>query len=104
MKLIYTKAFMDDLIGTVEYIKRDSPIAAKSFERRVRNKIKSLKKFPYMGKAMTEPQLQGIRILIIGNYLAFYEVNSKEKTIYLHAFCHGAKDYPNMFKKYNRTP
>lgn len=52
-----------------------------------------------MGKVADDPRLQGIRILVIGNYLVLYEVKSDQNVVYLHGFCHAARDYPNIFKK-----
>ncbi|MFQ6114897.1 MAG: type II toxin-antitoxin system RelE/ParE family toxin [bacterium] len=99
LKLVYSKESMDDLAEIVEYIKKDSLNAAKIFEHNLRKKIKLLKQFPEMGKVADDPRLQGIRILVIGNYLVLYEVESDQNVVYLHGFCHGARDYPNMFKK-----
>ncbi|MFQ5637309.1 MAG: type II toxin-antitoxin system RelE/ParE family toxin [bacterium] len=99
LKLVYSEEFIEGVTETIEYIKKDSPQAAKIFERTVRKKIRLLKKFPKIGKILDDPRLKAIRILIIGNYLVLYEIISDEELIYLHAFCHGARDYPNIFKK-----
>jgi len=97
-KLVFSPEFMNNLTETIEYIKRDSVDAAKIFHRNVRKKITLLKKFPEMGRTADDPRLRGIRILVIGNYLVLYEVITNESAIYLHGFCHGARDYPNIFK------
>lgn len=99
MKLIFSQEFVDDFSASIEYIKIDSPHAAKVFARKVYEKIKLLKKFPEIGKALDEPNLESIRILIIGNYLVLYEIKSDENAVYLHGFCHGARDYPNVYKE-----
>ena len=101
LKLIYSKEFLDDLLETVDFIKEDNYRASKIFENNVRKRIKQLKKFPEMGKKADDSRLFGIRILIIGNYLVLYEVDYNKNSIYLHGFCHGARDYPNLFKKIN---
>ena len=98
MKLIYTEEFTNSFLETIEYIKQESPGAAKIFALKVHDKIKLLKKFPEIGKQSDDYRLAGIRILIIGNYLILYEVKQKEKLIGLHFFCHGARDCPNLFK------
>jgi addiction module RelE/StbE family toxin len=98
MKLYYSKEFVDDFLATVEYIKRENPQAARTFTKRINEKIKLLKKNPEMGKVLDEPELEGIRLLITGNYLVFYEMEPNENVIYLHGFCHGARDYPTIYK------
>lgn len=97
-KLVYSNEFVDGLTQILEHIKKDSLEAARLFERNVRKKIKLLKQFPEMGRIANDARLDGIRILVIGNYLLLYEIIKKERRIYLHAFCHGARDYPNLFK------
>ena len=101
LELVYSREFMDGLAETVEYIKQDSLHTAKIFQRNIRKRIRLLKQFPEMGKVADDPRLQGIRILVIGNYLVLYEVKLKEQLVTLHGFCHGARDYPNIFGKLN---
>ena len=97
-KLAYSQTYLDGLKETVEYIKNDSPHTAKIFERNVRKKVRLLKNFPAMGQASTDNRLDGIRILVVGNYLILYEVIHEQKSVKLHVFCHGARDYPNLYK------
>ena len=98
IRLIYTEEFTNSFLETIEYIKQENPNAAKIFARKVIDKIKLLKKFPEIGKQSDDFRLTGIRLLIIGNYLILYEDKQEEKLIYLHLFCHGVRDYPNIFK------
>ncbi|MBC8182822.1 type II toxin-antitoxin system RelE/ParE family toxin [candidate division KSB1 bacterium] len=98
VRLIYTEEFTNSFLETIEYIKQESPNSAKLFARKVSDKIKLLKTFPEIGKQSEDFRLAGIRILIIGNYLILYEYIQKEKLVYLHLFCHGARDYQNIFK------
>ena len=50
-----------------------------------------------MGKQIDDPHLPGIRMLIIGNYLVLFEIQTKENVVHLHRFFHGGRDYPNLF-------
>ena len=102
MKLLYSKEFLNDLTNAIEYIQRDSPQAAKSFARKIHDKIKLLKKNPEIGKALEEVGLTGFRLLIIGNYLVLYEIQLDENLVYLHGFCHGARDYPMIYRNLNK--
>lgn len=67
-KLIYSLEFVNGLTEACEYIKKDNPRAARSFARRLPKRIKLLKDFPEMGRAATDARLEGVRILVIGNY------------------------------------
>jgi len=98
MKLIYTEEFTNSFLEKIKYIKQESPCAAKIFAWKVHDKIKLLKKYSEIGKKPDCYRLESIRLLIIGNYLILHEVKQKEKLIWLHLFCHGARDYPNIFK------
>ena len=99
VQLIYTEEFSNSFFETIEYIKQENPNAATNFTRKVNDKIKLLKTFPEIGKQSEDFRLSGIRILIIDNYLILYEDKQAEKLIYLHLFCHGARDYPNIFRE-----
>ena len=101
LKLVYSKEFAEDLREVVEHIKKDSLRAAKIFESNVRKRTRPLKEFPEMGKIPGDFRLGGIRILVIGNYLVLYEVKSEDNQVYLHGFCHGARDYASIFKELN---
>jgi addiction module RelE/StbE family toxin len=98
MKLVYSEEFYNDFQNVIEYIKLDNPKAARNFAEKVINRIKQLKKHPEMGRQVDDPRLEGIRLLVVGNYLVLYEVKTGENAIYLHGFCHGARDYPNVFR------
>lgn len=102
-ELIYSQEYVDGLTETLKYIKEDSPHAAKIFERNVRKNVRLLKTFPEMGHTSKDERLQGIRILVIGNYLLLYEVIPDREAVYLHAFCHGARNYPNLYKDLSRV-
>ena len=56
-----------------------------------------LKRFPEMGKQIADPRFSGIRMLIIGNYLVLYEIQTEENVVHLHRFFHGVRDYPKLF-------
>lgn len=99
MNLIYSEQFLQDLGAVLEYIKKDNPQAARAFKQKILEKARLLKKYPELGKNIDDPRLPGIRILIIGNYLALYEIKKDEQAVHLHTFCHGARDYPNLYKR-----
>jgi len=98
IKLIYSENFFSGLKEIVDYISQDNPGAARAVARRINDRIKTLKKFPEMGKLQNDARLQNIRILIVGNYLILYEFKSEDKIIYLHGICQGAVDFQNLFK------
>ena len=101
-QLIYSQVFVDDLTKVLEHIAKESSHSAKIFERNLRKKIKLLKQFPEIGRTSDDPRLEGIRIFVVGNYLVLYEVLPGKESVYLHAFCHGARDYPNIYKSLPR--
>lgn len=97
MRLIFSEEFYDDFRSVIEYIKLDSPQSAQNLAKKVMEKIKILKRNPEIGTQANDPRLEGIRSVIIGNYLVLYEIKSEAQVVYLHRFFHGARDYPNLF-------
>ena len=99
MNLSFSREFYNDFNDVIDYIKRDNPQAAKAFARKVLAKIRLLKDHPELGKVIDDPRLKGIRILIIGNYIVLYEIDIKKDNALIHGFCHGARDYPSIYKE-----
>ena len=102
MNLIFSREFYNDFNDVIDYIKRDNPLAARNFARKVLDRIKLLKDHPELGKEIDDPRLKGIRILIIGNYIVLYEIDTKKDNVLIHGFCHGARDYPSIYKEVSK--
>jgi toxin ParE1/3/4 len=91
--LRYFKTAERDLLNILEYIKRDKPQAAHDFINKTDAKISLLMNNPKLGIIPKDERLQklGYRILIIDNYLVFY--NIRGKTIQIRRVLHGARRY-----------
>ncbi len=79
MELIYTQEAVKDLIRLREFIESKNPQAAERIAKELMKGIGQLKSFPLMGLQVEEaPNPEMIRDLIIGKYIARYQVNSNE--------------------------
>ena len=76
MKLIYTHEAVKDLIRLREFIESKNPQAAERIANELMRGIRQLKSFPFMGVQVEEaPNPEMIRDLIIGKYIARYQVS-----------------------------
>lgn len=89
----YLPIAQEDLIGIVEYIQVDDPLAGRTFLDKVDQTIAKLENFPYMGSIPKDIRLMHLnyRILIIGNFLVFYVV--LDETIEIRRILHGKRRY-----------
>ena len=68
----------NDLNEIIDYIAQDSIEYALSFYDRVRERIKSLEKFPKMGRRVPELDDPDMRELILSNYRLIYRINDEK--------------------------
>jgi len=90
--LIYPSA-KQDLLDIIDYINTLSPEAALKQYDNLTQKIGSLKEMPERCPKCKEPQLamKGYRMLIVGNYIVFFIVNSN--TVQIRRILYGARKY-----------
>ena len=74
MKLFWTETAKQDLLSIKRYIAIDSPIAAKRWVKRLRERARNTLHTPLAGRAVPELSREDIRELIEGNYRIVYQV------------------------------
>ena len=89
----YLPAAEKDLLDILDYIARDNPDAARAFVDRVEHTIGRLAFFPRSGRQPLDARLRrlGYRVLVVGDYLAFYVVSGR--TVQIRRVIHGARRY-----------
>ncbi|MGB3457958.1 MAG: type II toxin-antitoxin system RelE/ParE family toxin [Halobacteriota archaeon] len=92
-KIEYLPIAQEDLIDIFEYIKDDNPDAAANFIERIDKAVSKLESFPLLGTIPKDERLQmfGYRMLVIGNYLAFYVIRGN--IIEIRRIIHGSRKY-----------
>ena len=89
MRLIFSKAAVNDLVRVREFIAKHNPDAANRVSQRLRGAIKGLVNNPQIGPPV--PDLPGeIRELIFGKYIARYEVRTN--SLYVFRIWHGKEN------------
>ncbi len=76
LPIVYLGKAQLDLIDILKYIEKDSPAHVQSWIDRIDRSIGHLAAFPSSGVIPKDERLaaQGYRIVVIGEYLAFYVV------------------------------
>jgi toxin ParE1/3/4 len=90
---MYTVVFSDpadrDILQIVEYIAADNPEAAKRFGAKLLDLALSLSELPHRGSRVKKRL--GQRKLILGDYLIYYRIAEKSRTVEILRFLHGAQ-------------
>lgn len=94
-KLVITSTAERDLNDIAEYIANDlsSPKAAIDFIERVENCYENISLNPHMYPFCENDKLNKYRKALIKNYIMFYRVDDKAKSIYIMRFIYGGRDY-----------
>ena len=81
-----------DLVDLVSYLTTENSRAATEVLDRIEARLAALQSRPFVGRVPHNPKLTalGYRVLVIDNYLVFYEV--KGNTVLVHRILHGARD------------
>jgi toxin ParE1/3/4 len=89
----YLPTAEEDLEDIFDYIMLDNPSAAASMLEKFDDLISQLAHNPHLGVAPRDDRLRklGYRMLIIGDYLAFYVV--KSRMVQIRRIIHGARNY-----------
>ena len=89
MKLKFTASARVQLLEGLEYIRKDSPAAARRFREEAEKALRRLEEFPDSGRSIPEfPDLPH-REVIVSSYRFFYRVVGK--TVWVVAVWHGAR-------------
>ena len=89
MKVKFTPSARTQFLDGLEYIRQDSPTAARQFREKTESVLRRLEKFPESGRSI--PELPGLphREVIVGPYRFFYRVVGQ--TVWDVAVWHGAQ-------------
>lgn len=89
MKVKFTPSARAQFLEGLEYIRQDSPTAARQFREKAETVLRRLEEFPESGRSIPEfPDLPH-REVIVRPYRFFYRVSGK--TIWVVAVWHGAQ-------------
>lgn len=102
-KVVITNPAEEDLQKAVSYIANDlkNIVAAKNLLNEVEGTINSLSEMPNRFHIVDDELLasQGIRMVQIKNYLAFYVVREEAKSVTVLRFLYARRDWINILKK-----
>jgi toxin ParE1/3/4 len=78
-----SQAAEQDLIGLLDYIRRDSPAMADHVETHLANAIDSLETYPDRGALTPESETWGypVRMLVVFNYRILYTVRTNDVVV-----------------------
>lgn len=101
-KIHITKAAERDLMSAADYIEFNlhNLQAADSLLNKADKLILGLSEYPERYAIVDDPVLRGwaIRFVQVNNYLAFYTISEKEKTVYIVRFLYGKRDWISILK------
>jgi len=100
-QIILTQQFGMDFEDAIDYLKGKSQTVALNFTKVIEKRIKMLETFPEIGKNADDERLRGLQFLIITkyNYIVIYEVDHRQKIVYLLNLFHGKRDIPTLYLK-----
>jgi toxin ParE1/3/4 len=92
-RLRKTRIAEQDLLGIWEHISTESPVAADRVWQKLHERFELLLKFPSMGESQDHYR-QGLRSVVEGAYLVFYEPCPNEILIY--RVLHSARQWEEL--------
>ena len=89
MKIKFTPSARAQFLEGLEYIRKDSPTAARNFRVKAEQVLRRLEQFPESGRSIPEFPSLPHREVIVLPYRFFYRVSGK--TVWVVAVWHGAQ-------------
>lgn len=89
MKIVWSWQSRDDLREIRKFIARDSPRAAASFIRKLRESVERLRIHPESGQVVRELRDATVREILFGQYRIIYQCGAKRVEVL--AVIHGAR-------------
>jgi toxin ParE1/3/4 len=80
MRVVLSDKAKFDLLRVYGYLEERSPTAAETFIQRIHNNFENLARFPFIGRERAS-LAPGLRCLIVGLHLVFYNVGEDEITV-----------------------
>jgi len=86
---------LEDLRSIVRYIAQDSPSRARTFGKRLREKVQPLAQHPLLGREGRPGLPAGVRELVLHpHYIAFYRVIEASRTVEILRVKHTSQQTP----------
>lgn len=81
-----------DFLDIIEYLAAENLSAAHALADHIEQQLQRLQNHPFLGKIPADTNLARMcyRVLVVGDYLAFYKVRGK--TVLVYRIVHGARD------------
>ncbi|MBI3469560.1 MAG: type II toxin-antitoxin system RelE/ParE family toxin [Planctomycetes bacterium] len=76
-RIVWTRQSREDLAAIKAYIAGDAPRTAEAFTRRLMNKTRRLRRFPWSGSVVQELNRPAIREILFGSYRIIYRASNK---------------------------
>lgn len=94
-KVVYLPASLSDLESILAYLAPHNLTAANVLLDKLDHRISELAGLPKMGKAVTDPELQGkgYRVLVVEDYYVFYIVHEERKEVKIYRILSSRQDY-----------
>jgi len=96
-KVLITQPAIKDLRGISDYIANElkEPSSAKKLVGKIKEAVMSLREMPTRHALVADENLaaQGIRWLMVDNYMIFYVVSEKNKTVVVIRILYGRRDW-----------
>lgn len=100
-KVVFSSIFEDDLDISLEYISRKlyNPGAAQRLLDKISDMVSLLEESPLTFPLYHDDELakQGLRYVVISNYLLFYKVDEREKAVIFLRFIFGDRNIASLF-------
>ena len=90
MRVRFTPSARSQFLESLEYIRKDKPLAARRFRERAERILRRLEDHPESGRAVPELPDMPHREMIVSPYRFFYRV--EKKTVWIVAVWHGAQE------------
>lgn len=99
-KVLMTEPASIDLQSIIGYIADEllEPVIAKKLVSKIKEAVVSLVKLPARHALVTDERLaaQGIRKLIVENYIVLYVISEKNNTVTVIRILHGRRDWEHL--------
>lgn len=79
--IIWSELAIEDLKSIYDYIAKNSSVYAKRQVNKITERVKSLSKFPNIGRIVPEFNLANIKELVEENYRIVYKIECEQITI-----------------------
>ncbi|MGQ9778732.1 MAG: type II toxin-antitoxin system RelE/ParE family toxin [Bacillota bacterium] len=101
-KVLITRPAIEDLRSIADYIATElkEPSTAKKLIGKIKEAIMSLGEMPARHPLVADEDLaaQGIRWLMVDNYMVFYVVSEKNRTVVVIRILYGRRDWINLLR------